>query len=312
VNYAGSAPARPSGQTFQAPGAGAVSSDAYYAPPNTAPAQAQAAYRALMAAGVPMQAAQGMAAPQPPPVTFEQMYASQFGGSPDARLASGGDVPGALDALVSIGNDDTTMPGDPGYLDNLDNLSPRQRALLYQNALDLSPESLASYGLARGGMVPPGLPHMGMPRMGNMGGMRGPNLAMHGPGSHGGMMRLMRGSGLIRGEASGRSDALQADLPKGGYVVPADVVSGMGQGNTAAGASSLRSMIQKSGPRFARGGMIGTARVKVSPGEFFVHPHHVAALGDGDLNKGSAHLDNLVKQTRKRQARAIRKLPKPR
>jgi hypothetical protein len=102
--------------------------------------------------------------------------------------------------------------------------------------------------------------------------------------------RLARGSSLIGGSSMGRGDKLHVGAPRGGYIVPADVVSGLGQGNTAAGGKRLAGAMPKLKPaRFASGGVVP---IRVSSGEFFIHPRHVAALG------GAAVLDHLVSRVR--------------
>ena len=289
VSYANSAPAALPTRTYQAPGAGAVNT-ANVPAPNVAPAQEFAAYQTLKGLGLPVAAARQFAgASSYRPDSAETFYPSGSpGNSPDARLADGGDVQdiGGIDALVGLGNDNEDVTS-PDYLDRVTDLSPTERAAIYMHAMKISPGVLSSYGLARGGNV-------------------------RGPGSRGGMSRLMRGSGLVRGAMPGRSDAIEADLPKGGYVIPADVVSGMGEGNTAAGAAGLRGMISRAAPGFANGGSVPTARVRVSSGEFYVHPHHVAALGGGDLNRGSAMLDSIVKTQRGNTAKSAKNLPPPR
>lgn len=295
VQYAQQAPAALPTRTYQAPGAGAVDTS-NVAPPTTAPAQEFAAYKTLAGLGInPAMARQMAGAGSYTRGTIPAFpsYGSA-GNSPDARLASGGDVDdiGGIDALVSLGNDDTDAT-DPGYLDRITDMTPTERAALFMHAMKLSPGALASVGLARGGLVGPG--SRGGP------GARGPEL-----------MKLHRGSGLIRGETLGRADAITADLPRGGYVMPADVVSSLGEGNTAAGARGLRSMISRSTPGFARGGRVPTAKVNVSAGEFYIHPHHVAALGGGDLNRGSAMLDGIVKKQRGKMAKNAKRLPPPR
>ena len=111
--------------------------------------------------------------------------------------------------------------------------------------------------------------------------------------------KLAHGSGLVHGLSSGRADKISMKVPKGGYVLPADVVSGLGQGNTMAGGKSLSTTFKAlKMPALANGGRVQGADVKLSAGEYFVHPHHVAALGDGDMNAGSAKLDALVQQVR--------------
>lgn len=54
-------------------------------------------------------------------------------------------------------------------------------------------------------------------------------------------------SGLVHSPVAGRTDRLPVSVPAGAYVIPADVVSGLGEGNTLAGAKVLDRMMH-SGP----------------------------------------------------------------
>ena len=98
-------------------------------------------------------------------------------------------------------------------------------------------------------------------------------------------------------------------------MVPADVVSGIGQGNTLAGAKGLAGGLPKGLPGFARGGGVtgepDLVPAKVSAGEFFVHPAHVAALGGGSLKAGSDRLDAMVTRVRGTNARVATRMPPP-
>ncbi len=50
-------------------------------------------------------------------------------------------------------------------------------------------------------------------------------------------------SGLLHTEGAGRTDNINTNVPAGAYVIPADVVSGLGEGNTLAGASVIDRMM---------------------------------------------------------------------
>ena len=52
------------------------------------------------------------------------------------------------------------------------------------------------------------------------------------------------GSGFLHGATPGRADAIRTTAPAGAYVLPADVVSGLGQGNSLAGAAAVQRMIE--------------------------------------------------------------------
>lgn len=124
--------------------------------------------------------------------------------------------------------------------------------------------------------------------------------------------------GLLASATPGRADALPALLPRGGYVLPADVVSALGQGNTNAGARLLDTRLPgpvQSSPVAAnsRGGFAtgGVVPARVSGGEYLIPPQRLAALGNGDLKKGAGLLDGLVASTRSQNARTAGLLPGP-
>jgi len=57
------------------------------------------------------------------------------------------------------------------------------------------------------------------------------------------------GAGLVPGNATGRGDTIKASVPPDSYVIPADVVAALGQGNTSAGAKVLDGIMgQNQGP----------------------------------------------------------------
>lgn len=145
-------------------------------------------------------------------------------------------------------------------------------------------------------------------------------------------------SGLVMSPIGGRSDHIPMHLGSGSYVIPADVVSGMGQGNTLAGAHQFDKMIH-SGPfgtslpkpklggtfpkpsgmprmvasrHFARGGrMRGRVPVIVAGGERICSPEECARIGGGDVKKGHAMLDRWVVEARKHIVKHTKALPGP-
>lgn len=141
--------------------------------------------------------------------------------------------------------------------------------------------------------------------------------------------------GIISSTVPGRSDRIPMGVKGGAYVVPADVVSSLGQGNTMAGANGLSRMLKMTpggapmGPspmprrpgKFADGGDVmmpppGDAAppvdIMAAGGEFVVPPEKVAEIGGGDIKRGHDILDSMVKQTRKKAVKTLRKLPGPR
>lgn len=61
------------------------------------------------------------------------------------------------------------------------------------------------------------------------------------------------GSGLFNSLGSGRTDIHNRDVPAGGYVVPADVVSGLSEGNTMGGSAIIDRMMN-TGPQGVKPG----------------------------------------------------------
>lgn len=151
--------------------------------------------------------------------------------------------------------------------------------------------------------------------------------------------RGLERSGMIRSTVPGRTDRLPMNVQRNSFVVPADVVSGIGQGNSMAGANALNKMF-KSAPggaampspkamRMPTGGMMRgrngfadggevmpgmepDAEIVAAGGEFVLSPEDVAAVGGGDVERGHAILDSFVKQIRSKTIRQLKRLPGPR
>lgn len=150
--------------------------------------------------------------------------------------------------------------------------------------------------------------------------------------------------GLLGGRTGGRTDVLPINVPAGSYVVPADVVSGLGEGNTNAGANVLDKMmhtlpygIQGGGGK--RGGMgmprapaaakpptglnlnqinrggapkgNGNVPIIAASGEYIIPNHVVHALGNGDMKHGHRILDSFVLKVRKKNIEDTKKLKGP-
>lgn len=152
-------------------------------------------------------------------------------------------------------------------------------------------------------------------------------------------------TGPIHSSVGGRTDHLPAHTPSGAYVIPADIVSAYGEGNTMAGFKVLRRLFggqpyDKSkepysgkgapynqtgdtpyggdgGPYnenlepHAKGGETKKVPVVVAGGEYILHPEQVRAIGKGDLDTGHAVLDEFVKRSRKDLIKTLSKLPPP-
>jgi hypothetical protein len=167
--------------------------------------------------------------------------------------------------------------------------------------------------------------------------IHGPHMAAGGTPCH---------SGIINMAVGGRTDHIPMNVLEGSYVLPADIVSGLGEGNTMAGSKILDAMMRtgpagvklpsfRASPRFpeptytapkqnpyappkvaARGGAMESnlrpVPIVAAGGEYVVSPDVVTALGNGDMNRGHEYLDNFVKYVRSHLVKTLSKLPGPR
>lgn len=120
--------------------------------------------------------------------------------------------------------------------------------------------------------------------------------------SHGVRRPYARGglapSGLIQGPGGGQDDRVPMTVPADSYVIPADVVAGLGDGNPTEGAARLHRAVGGRAP--AMGGLSRPGvPVAVSPAEQVIPPDRVAALGGGNIDRGEKALDGFVRNVRK-------------
>lgn len=137
--------------------------------------------------------------------------------------------------------------------------------------------------------------------------------------------------GMMMGGTPGRADKIPL-MPRGGsYVIPADIVSALGQGNSMAGGKKLSTMfgggpygtpatpfpkIHNRMPRsmtlapaagHAAGGATGgPTKIMVSDGEYVLDPEQVQKAGGAEV------LDELVKLVRQQNVQHLANLPPPR
>lgn len=184
---------------------------------------------------------------------------------------------------------------------------------------------------------------------GDGGGTMGSGLARGGDAGMGGTTTKIH-SGPIRAPVAGRTDHLPIHVPAGAYVIPADIISGMGEGNTDAGFKVAKTIFsapfyggapkaQPYGgptspygqnpkrpygqtvaspygmglPAKAEGGEVEeeAAPIVAAGGEYVIHPEDVRWIGGGDLDAGHQQLDAFVKLYRKNLIDTLKKLPGP-
>ncbi len=83
----------------------------------------------------------------------------------------------------------------------------------------------------------------------------------------------------FKGSDGGQDDTRRVSLPENGYVANASVVSGLGDGNSDAGAREIEAM--------------------VSDGEVYISPKGVKAIGKGKHSKGIKKLEKMSKRVMK-------------
>lgn len=112
--------------------------------------------------------------------------------------------------------------------------------------------------------------------------------------------------GPIHSMVAGRTDHLPMHVPSGAYVIPADIVSALGEGNTMAGFRVLNDMfgIQELGPEPA-------TEIVAAGGEYIISPATATRVGGGDINAGHRELDQFIKKYRAKTVQTLKNLPGP-
>ena len=147
-------------------------------------------------------------------------------------------------------------------------------------------------------------------------------------------------TGPINSPVAGRTDHIPMNVPNGSYVLPADHVNHVGQGNTAAGHARLNHAFGPSGtlhpgagaPRGGGGGGLPRTGgdlpsvfraggvtdgddegvpIMAAGGEYVIHPDIVAEIGNGNIKHGHQILDAWVKKVRQQHIHTLKKLPGP-
>ena len=220
-----------------------------------------------------------------------------------------------------------------------------QRKLIQPNAQQAPAQAPQAPGQVPAAINPAAQPPMrrggGIPRR-DMGGGLGMSLSQADPWwtrREAASADQSSSGGFLAGTTGGRADTVKTTAPGGAYVLPADVVAGLGDGNSLAGAR-VWDEILRSGPRgiplergargmgpprapsvgrgegwLKGGGVHGQpARptpVALSHGEIVVAPEHVAMIGGGDIHKGHDKLDQFVLAVRRRYTKHLTQLKPP-
>jgi hypothetical protein len=121
---------------------------------------------------------------------------------------------------------------------------------------------------------------------------------------------------------------LPVHVQSGAYVIPADIISAMGEGNTMAGFKVANTIFSKipgmqgmpgadaqlglPEKRAMGGATYGSpVPVVVAGGEYVISPEDVEHLGEGNLDAGHRVLDAFVVKMRKKTVDTLKSLPGP-
>ena len=143
-------------------------------------------------------------------------------------------------------------------------------------------------------------------------------------------------SGFLNSSIAGRTDRLPLAVPSESFVFPADVVSGLGQGNSLAGANVLHAILKtgplkvpmpqmhpthlrapptlslRSMPHDAEGGAEHKpVSIVAAGGEFIADPDAVRRLGRGSYEKGHRHCEEIVRRVREHTKQWLKRAPPP-
>jgi hypothetical protein len=120
-------------------------------------------------------------------------------------------------------------------------------------------------------------------------------------------------SGPIRSPVAGRTDHLPMHVVSGSYVIPADIISAMGEGNTEAGFRIAKKIFsQPGGAPMDEGEAEGSpVPIIAAGGEYVIHPRDIRWIGGGDIDAGHKGLDDFVVQMRAKTVKTLKNLPGP-
>ncbi len=154
----------------------------------------------------------------------------------------------------------------------------------------------------------------------------------------GAMPHVPHHGGMIKSSIPGRTDKIPLAVKPGSYIIPSDIPSALGQGNSQAGEKILGRMFKigpygsgmtgsiKSGsprmpgfnwmktprvPRFAEGGEAEEVPIIAAGGEYVIDPDTVKEIGHGNMDAGHRVLDRFVLQTRKKHIEILKSLKPP-
>lgn len=118
-------------------------------------------------------------------------------------------------------------------------------------------------------------------------------------------------AGAIHSAVAGRTDHLPIHVASGSYVIPADIISAMGEGNTTAGFKVAKMIFAAPSNGMPVQMQAPPVPVVVAGGEYILTPDEVANIGEGSMDDGHKILDEFVKMYRAKTIKTLKGLPGP-
>jgi hypothetical protein len=130
------------------------------------------------------------------------------------------------------------------------------------------------------------------------------------PRPHNGREINQTHSGPIVSAVSGRTDHLNMSVPNNSYIIPADIVSGTGEGNTLAGFEIWKKALPEDDGS-DDGENPDQVKIVAAGGEYGIKPNQIRAIGGGDYKRGFDIIDNTIVRMRNNIISEMKKLPPP-
>ena len=122
-------------------------------------------------------------------------------------------------------------------------------------------------------------------------------------------IKPIRKSLYLKGDESGQADNIYVKVPEHTFIIDAQTVSLIGDGNSENGKLRLDEMIKQI-PSF-KVENLRDVDCALAAGEYAITPDKVAGYGNGDIRKGIEILKSFVKEIKKYKKLEVKTIPKP-
>lgn len=122
-------------------------------------------------------------------------------------------------------------------------------------------------------------------------------------------IKPIRKSIYLKGDESGQADNIYVKVPEHTFIIDAQTVSLIGDGNSENGKLRLEEMVKQI-PSF-KVENLRDVDCALAAGEYAITPEKVAGYGNGDIRKGIEILKSFVKEIKKYKKLEVKTIPKP-